>query len=253
MIWISDPGSDPGRITDRVPTAEEDHNTMSRAIEPLHHRRPRRLATALTVLLLAAWAPGAHADDLFIDSGDYKKGEEIVSVFLQDEHYRIMVEDLERRGQDFDWGWALTERWQERRTTDKKIKPRSKADDLAFDLSEYGTVRIPEVENFAGIIKDDELAEVRDAYVLAAEQLGLEVTGTGGPADLELAVAIVDVNREGGGFGPFKIDPFIEMEFRLRELGGEERDLLLVRHQKHSKTPGGSALETANMLTQFMR
>ncbi|MFP3940117.1 MAG: hypothetical protein ACLF0P_07415, partial [Thermoanaerobaculia bacterium] len=111
---------------------------------------------------------------------------------------------------------------------------------------------IPEVENFAGIIKDDELAEVRDAYVLAAEQLGLEVVD-GGPADLELAVAIVDVNREGGGFGPFKIDPFIEMEFRLRELGGGERDLLLVRHQKHSETPGGSALETANMLTQFMR
>ncbi|MFW6176021.1 MAG: hypothetical protein ACOC7L_04280 [Acidobacteriota bacterium] len=225
---------------------------MSRAIEPLHHRRPRRLATALTVLLLAAWAPGAHADDLFIESDDYEEGEEIVSVFLQDEHYRIMVEDLERRGQDFDWGWALSERWEERRAADKKIKPKSKVKALAFDLADYGTVRIPEVENFAGIIKDDELAEVRDAYVLAAEQLGLEVVD-GGPADLELAVAIVDVNREGGGFGPFKIDPFIEMEFRLRELGGGERDLLLVRHQKHSETPGGSALETANMLTQFMR
>lgn len=225
---------------------------MSRAIEPLHHRRPRRLAIALTVLLLAAWAPGAHADDLFIESDDYEEGEEIVNVFLQDEHYRIMVEDLERRGQEFDWGWALTERWQDRRAGDKRVKPRSKADDLGFALSDYGTVRIPEVENFAGIMKDDELGEVRDAYVLAAEQLGLEVVD-GGPADLELAVAIVDVNREGGGFGPFKIDPFIEMEFRLRELGGGERDLILVRHQKHSETPGGSALETANMLTQFMR
>lgn len=226
---------------------------MSRTTHPLHPRAHRRLAAALAALVLAAWAPALHADDTYIETDDYREGEEIVDVFLQADDYRIMVDDLERRGQEFDWGWALTERWQNRRAADKKVKPRSKADDLAFDLSDYATVRIPEVENFAGIMKDDELAEVRDAYVLAAEQLGLEVTGTGGPADLELAIAIVDVNREGGGFGPFKIDPFIEMEFRLRELGGEERDLLLVRHQKHSETPGGSALETANMLTQFMR
>ena len=220
--------------------------------QPLRPRPLRCLAALLGVLAFASWAPALHADDTFIESDDYREGEEIVEVFLQAEDYRIMVEDLERRGQDFDWGWVLSERWERRRAADKKIRPRSEVEELAFDLSDYATVRIPEVENFAGIMKPEELAEVRDAFVLAAEQLGLEVVA-GGAADLELAVAVVDVNREGGGFGIFKIDPFIEMELRLRELGGEERDLLLVRHQKHSETPGGSALETANMLVQFFR
>jgi hypothetical protein len=60
------------------------------------------------------------------------------------------------------------------------------------------------------------------------------------------------VNREGGGFGIFKVDPFIEMELRLRDLAAD-RDLMLLRHQKHSEDPEGSALETANMLVQFLR
>lgn len=210
-------------------------------------RRPSSLLPALAVtagLLILAGAP-AQAER-FIKSDDYEEGEEIVGVFLTDDDYRIMVDDLERRGQEFDWGWALTAGWEPGKKT------RQEADDLGFDLGDYATVRIPEVENFAGIMKDEELAEVRDAFVLAAEQLGLEVVGTGGAADLELAVAIVDVNREGGGFGIFKVDPFIEMEIRLRDLGAD-RNLMLLRHQKHSETPGGSALETANTLVQFFR
>ncbi len=205
------------------------------------------LLSALGLVLGLVILGGTPAQaKMFIDSDDYEEGEEIVGVFLSDEHYRIMVDDLERRGQEFDWGWALTPGWQPGQKTRQEPK------DLGFDLSDYATVRIPEVENFAGIMKDDELDEVRDAFVLAAEQLGLEVVGTGGAADLELAVGIVDVNREGGGFGIFKIDPFIEMEIRLRELGGD-RNLMLLRHQKHSETPGGSALETANTLVQFLR
>lgn len=208
-----------------------------------HHAIP---ALALAAALLLAGGPAAFAADTFIKSDDYEEGEEITGVFLTDEHYSVMVNDLERRGQGFDWGWVLTPGGSPDRTHKKEPK------ELGFSVSDYATIRIPEVQNFAGIMKDEELAQVRDAFVLAAEQLGLEVVGTGGEADLELAVAIVDVNREGGGFGIFKVDPFIEMELRLRDLAAD-RDLMLLRHQKHSEDPEGSALETANMLVQFLR
>lgn len=217
-----------------------------------HNRRldPRTVPALLPALALAlglALAAGpAFADDVYTDSDDFKEGEEITGVFLTEEHYRVMVEGLERRGQDFDWGWVLTPGGSTAQA------PRQKVRELGFAVSDYGTIRIPEVQNFAGIVRDEELAEIRDAFVLAAEQLGLDVAGTGGAADLELAVAIVDVNREGGGFGIFKVDPFIEMEIRLRDLG-TDRDLMLLRHQKHSEDPEGSALETANTLVQFLR
>lgn len=219
----------------------------------MSHTRPLALRTVPALLPAFALALGlalsagpAFAVDVYTDSDDFKEGEEITGVFLTEEHYRVMVEDLERRGQDFDWGWVLTPGGSADRAPKKKVR------DLGFAVSDYATIRIPEVQNFAGIVKDEELAQVRDAFVLAAEQLGLEVVGTGGEADLELAVAIVDVNREGGGFGIFKVDPFIEMELRLRDLAAN-RDLMLLRHQKHSKDPEGSALETANMLVQFLR
>jgi hypothetical protein len=208
-----------------------------------HHAIP---TLALAAALLLAGGPAAFAADTFIKSEDYEEGEEITGVFLTDEHYGVMVNDLERRGQGFDWGWVLTPGGSPDRTHKKEPK------ELGFSISDYATIRIPEVQNFAGIMKDEELAQVRDAFVLAAEQLGLEVVGTGGEADLEVAVAVVDVNREGGGFGIFKVDPFIEMELRLRDLAGD-RDLMLIRHQKHSEDPEGSALETANMLVQFLR
>lgn len=218
-----------------------------------HHRHldPRTVPGLLPALALAlglalAAGPAFAADDVYTDSDDYKEGEEITGVFLTDEHYRVMVEDVERRGQDFDWGWVLTP------GGSTSQAPRQKVRELGFAVSDYGTIRIPEVQNFAGIVRDEELTEIRDAFVLAAEQLGLEVVGTGGEADLELAVGIVDVNREGGGFGIFKVDPFIEMEIRFRDLG-TDRDLMLLRHQKHSEDPEGSALETANMLVQFLR
>lgn len=216
-----------------------------------HDVRPTRphtatLATPLALALLLGAAPAAFAADTFVESDDYKEGEEITGVFLTDEDYTVMVEDLERRGQSFDWGWVATPGG----SRDKA--PKKEPNQLGFAISDYATIRIPEVQNFAGIMKDEELAEVRDAFVLAAEQLGLEVVGTEGEADLELAVGIVDVNREGGGFGIFKVDPFIEMELRLRDLSAGQ-DLMLLRHQKHADEAEGSALETANMLVQFLR
>jgi len=214
---------------------------------PVRSNRPHAApAPILALALLLAAGPAAFAADTFIESDDYKEGQEITGVFLTDDDYQVMVEDLERRGQSFDWGWVVTPGG----SRDKA--PKKEPKQLGFAVSDYATIRIPGVQNFAGIMKDEELAQVRDAFILAAEQLGLEVAGTEGAADLELAVAIVDVNREGGGFGIFKVDPFIEMELRLRDVGND-RDLMLLRHQKHSDEAEGSALETANMLVQFLR
>ena len=74
---------------------------------------PRFLVLCLIVLTVPfALAPAVHADDTFIESDEYTEDEEITNVFLQDDDYRIMIENLERNGQDFDWGWALTPGWQ---------------------------------------------------------------------------------------------------------------------------------------------
>lgn len=227
------------------------------------------LAVALLALHLGAAA--GHAADSFIESDDYKEGEEIVNVFLKDDDYRIMADDFERRGQSFDWGWALTPRWESQAAaadsgddseTKKGVlgrfrgrggpKLENEPAELAFDVTSYRTVRIPEVQNFSGIMKPEELAAVRDALVLGMEQLGLQVVEGGEGADLELAVAVVDVNREGGGVGWIQVEPFIELELRLKELSGD-RNLLLIRNQEHADTPERSALEFANQLVLFLR
>ena len=226
-------------------------------------------ATGLAFVLGALPATPAFADDTFIESDDYKEGEEIVGVFLGDEEYAKMVEDIERGGQEFDWGWVLTPGWEERaasaeateeepkkkrgffrRRGNRGPKLEQEPGELAFDLSTYGTVHV-EVENFAGIVKDEELADIRESFELGMEQLGLEVVESG-PADLDLDVAVVDINREGGGFGLIQVDPFIELEVRIRESGSGE-DLLLIRNQEHGDTPNKAALETASQITMFLR
>lgn len=225
-------------------------------------------ATGLALGLLVLPGTPALADDAFIESDDYREGEEIVGVFLGDDEYAKMVEDIERGGQEFDWGWVLTPRWAEtasaeaaeeepekkrgffRRRGKRGPKLEQEPDELAFDLSAYDTVAI-EVENFAGIMKDDELDDLRESFALAMERFGLE-PATGGSADLELGVAVVDINREGGGFGLIQIDPFIELEVRLRE-AGSGRDLVLIRNQEHGDTPTDAALEMASQIAMFLR
>jgi hypothetical protein len=190
--------------------------------------------------------PAQAKKDVYADTDDYKDGEEIVDVFFGEAEYSILVEDFERNGEELDWGWALTPEWE---SGSRKLENEPKQ--LAFDLSSYSTVRIPEVENFAGIMKDDELASVRESFELAVKQLGLEAVRSG-DADLELKAVVVDINRKGGGFGLIKVDPFIEMEVRLRDLG-RDRDLLLIRNQEHADTPDDAALDFASQLARFLR
>ncbi len=225
------------------------------------------LAVPVLAIVLSLPAVPARAE-LYIHSDDYKDGEEITGVFFGDAEYSKMVDDFERNGQQFDWGWALTPDWQEAASRADSAKgkkkkgllgrfksrgpePEQEPKELGFDLGDYKTVRVPKVENFAGIMKDDELASIRESLKLAMKQLGLEAVDSG-PADLELSAAIVDLNREGGGFGLIQVDPFIELEVRLRDLKND-RDLLLLRNQKHGDTPTDAALEYASQIAIFLR
>lgn len=232
---------------------------------------PRGLTLAVVVLSLPlVAAPAAHADETFFESDDYEEGEEIKNVFLQDDDYRIMIEDLERNGQELDWGWALTPGWQgleaepaeepeekkggffRRRGGNRGPKLVQEPKELGFDVTSFGTVSISDVENFSGLMSPDELAAVRQAFVLGFEQLGLQVVAAGAPADLELGLALVDINREGGGFGWIQVDPFIELELRLRDTANG-RDLMLIRNQEHGDDPEKAALQYANQLVIFLR
>jgi hypothetical protein len=224
---------------------------------------PRTILLGVFALTLAVAVP-ARAADAFTDSDDYKDGEEIKNVFLHDAEYRIMVEDFERNGQEFDWGWALTPGWQGAEAAPEPQPKRrfgkggggsklvQEPKQLGFDIKEYSTLSIAEVKNFSGLMSPDELASIRQAFVLGFEQLGLQVVAAGAPADLELSLGLVDVNREGGGFGWVQVDPFIEIELRLHDTAND-RDLLLIRNQEHGDDPEKAALQYANQVVIFFR
>jgi hypothetical protein len=203
----------------------------------------RMNAVTLTLLLagLAALPAPSLAGDTFIESDDYKEGEEIVGKFLKDDAYRKMAEEITRNGEEFDWGWVKAQ--------GKPAKPKQ----LGFDFASYKTVAIPEVQNFAGIASGGELpGKVREAFVLAMKELGLEVAKEGQAADLELGLAIVDAKRDSTFIYFGNIQPFIEVELRLRVVSSGE-DLVLLRNQSHSDDLENAAMRYADTLVKFLR
>lgn len=225
-----------------------------------------KAAQLMVVLLLIPSL--ALAGDTFLESDDYKDGEEIVDVFLKADDYRLMVEDIERNGNGFDWGWVKTVdvvassapepvenkgrlgRLMTRLPKRGRSNP-AKPGVLGFDLRSYKSVSLS-VQNFAGVVQPSMLDAIRDAFALAVEQLGLEVAKDGAPADLELGVAIVDLKRDSTYIYFASIDPFIELEARLRDTVRGE-NLILLRNQAHSKTPEDAALNYADTLVKFLR
>ena len=221
---------------------------------------------SLVLAALLALPVALHADDTFADSDDFKEGEEVVSVFLKEPEYRIMVEEFVRNGQEFDWGWALTPGWNapaaepeqggglrgrlSRRSSGPRLDPRPKQ--LGFNLSDYETVHVSAVQNFAGVVRPDELEQIHGALLEAVKEMGLQAVSSPDGADLLLDSALVDLSREGGGFGYIQIDPFIEMELRLRERESG-RDLFLARTQKHANDPFDAALPLASNLALVLR
>jgi len=192
-------------------------------------------------LVLAALLPAASVGAAFrrggpasfLDSDDYRDGEEVVGVFLTDGEYARMIEDVEYRGVGFDWTWYHAE----------YAKPRQPAR-LLFRAADYGTVRVPPVANHSPALAPGLEDEVRGLFVQAMERLGLRVVGDGEEAALALGVAIVDYKADSTYIFVANIDPFIELEVRLRDLATGE-PLLLVRNQDHNRTPVEGAADTA--------
>jgi hypothetical protein len=227
-------------------------------------RTKRFLLPALALLAAALCAaPPARAES-FLDSDDYKDGDEVVNVFLHDDEYAIMVEEFTRNGQEFDWGWVLTPGWSPsppaqsggglRGRLGRRSGPKldSSPKQLGFSLADYKSAFVPAVGNFAGIVRPEELAQVHDALVSAVTEMGLKSAASEAEADLVLESALVDVGREGGGFGLIQVKPFIEVELRLREKTGG-RTLFLARTQKHANDAFDASLTMASQVALVLR
>lgn len=225
----------------------------------------KRLLLPALALLAAALcsAPPARAES-FLNSDDYEDGEEVVNVFLHDDEYAIMVEEFTRNGQEFDWGWVLTPGWSPsppaqpagglRGRLGRRSGPKldSSPKQLGFSLADYKSAFVPAVGNFAGIVRPEELEQVHEALVSAVTAMGLKSAASEGEADLVLEAALVDLGREGGGFGMIQVKPFIEVELRLREKAAG-RTLFLARTQKHANEAFDASLTMASQVAMVLR
>jgi hypothetical protein len=208
----------------------------------------RRWILSLSLCIAAAsWGSGAEGGlrrggpKTFLDSDDYRDGEEVVGVLLSDDEYGKMIEDVEFRGLDFDWTWYHAD----------YAKPR-KPTRLLFRAADFGTVRVLPVANHAPALAPGLEEEVRELFVQAMERLGLRVVGDGEEAQLELAVAIVDYKADSTYIFVATVDPFIELEVRLRDTASGQ-PLVLIRNQDHNSTPVLGAADTAAGLMRLLQ
>ena len=196
----------------------------------------KKIALGMTLLALAF--PAVSKADKFIKSDDYKDGDEIVGKFLTDAEYQLMVDDVERNDEEFDWTWVAA---------DKPAKPKN----LSFSL-QGKKVHIPEVPNYAGLGAKNLPAVVAENFGEVVKVLGGQVVADAAAADYELGVAIVDSDT-GGGWAPYvgRIEPSVELEIRLRDKAGQ--NLLLIRSQEHGSDAENAVLEFADELSKFLR
>ncbi|KAB2968588.1 MAG: hypothetical protein F9K18_02595 [Thermoanaerobaculia bacterium] len=222
------------------------------------------LRTALGLLLVASFSPAVHAEDSFLQSDDYEEGGKVIGMFLVDDDYARMVEDIERNDTSFDWGWAATPGLDEpaaprggklkqlfqRRGPRLVQEPRQ----LDFDLRAFRTIYIPPVQNFAGIMAPELLAQIRDSFVEAAKMFSLEAVADRQSADLELGVASIDQMRSTANVPVYgiRVDPFVELELRLTDVKAD-RDLLLIRNRKHGGSVAEAAFNFADDFVKFLR
>lgn len=198
-----------------------------------------RIVLGMIASLLALPAT-SHAEK-FIQSDDYKEGDEVVGKFLVDADYQRMVDDVERHDEEFDWVYIAAEG---RPTSPKALK---------FAL-QGKKVFVAEVQNFAGLVAKNLPPAIAENFGEAFKVLGATLVTEAAGADYELGIAIVDADPEGGGWAPYvgRIDPFVELEIRLRDLAGQQ-DLLLIRNQAHSRDIDSAVLKFADDLSKFLR
>ena len=183
-----------------------------------------------------------HHAETYLDSDDYHDGDEIVGRFLNDADYGLMVEDVERHDTELDWTWVeLAEGSTLKHPTE-----------LGFNLSKYGKVRVLPVKNESLKVAPGVETAVRDAFVQAVGLLGLTVAGDGEPAPLELGVAVVDYKADKTYAYVAMIDPFIELEGRLRDTR-TGKTLYLFRTQENGTTPAVAAADIASDVARFLR
>ena len=175
----------------------------------------------------------------FLRSDDYRDGEEIVGVLLDDAEYAMLIEDLNRNGAEVNWGWLHS-------PGGRSDEPR----DLAFSIGDYQTVRVAPVENKSMKVAPGIEDDTREAFTQALELLGLDVVD--GEADLELELAIVDYKSDATFIWVTTLDPFIEIEGRLTDRRADQ-PLLLFRHQEHGGTPSAAAADTAGEFVNLLR
>jgi hypothetical protein len=187
------------------------------------------------LLLLGSAVPVVA--DIFLKSDDYTEGEEVVGKHLNDGDYGLMIDSLERNGEEFDWGWV------------KAPGKLTKLKALGFDPASYKSVVIPEVKNYAGLTAKDIPATVAEAFGLAAGEMGWTVAETG---DLELSMALVDIKRDSTFAVVAVVKPFIELEIRLKDTKTGE-NLLILRHQAHAEKVEDVGLLVADKLVKFLQ
>lgn len=187
------------------------------------------------LLLLGSAVPVVA--DIFLKSDDYTEGEEVVGKHLNDDDYGLMIDSLERNGEEFDWGWV------------KAPGKLTKLKALGFDPASFKSVVIPEVKNYAGLTAKDIPATVAEAFGLAAAEMGWTVAETG---DLELSMALVDIKRDSTFAVVAVVKPFIELEIRLKDTKTGE-NLLILRHQAHAEKVEDVGLLVADKLVKFLK
>lgn len=196
---------------------------------------------ALGTLLAVVLSVPAVAGGNYLKSSDYKDGEEVIKVFLQDEDYGKMLGDVERNDVDFDWVWV--------KTADGKMKDKVKA--LGFDIKSAKTVAIPEIKKFSkGMVPDDTLKAVRESLVAGFKELGIETVASGG--DITFEAVLVDYKKDSTYAVVAMIKPFVEIEARLKDNRSGET-WMLIRDQSHGDDPAGAAFNFADELLRFVQ
>lgn len=192
----------------------------------------------LAATLVALTLPAPMWADKFIKSDTYKEGDEAIGKFLVDAEYQLMVDEVERNDEEFDWVWV---------SADKPNKPKN----LNFSL-QGKKVFIPDVQNFAGLAAKNLPPLIAENIGEAFKYAGAEIVADAAAADYELGMAIVDTDT-GGGWAPYvgRIEPSVEIELRLKEKGGA--NLLLIRHQEHASDGENAVLEFADELSKFLK
>jgi hypothetical protein len=216
----------------------------------------------------------AWCGDVLLESDVYEEGEEVVGVFLGPPHYAVMVEDIERNGQTMDWGWVRTPAGPSpedplaavdpanQRGWRKIVKRGSRAmglvdkpRQLGFNWASYRTIAVAPLANYAGLLTDEEVAALREPFVMLGTQLGFEVVENPAEADLLLGVALVDISRDARTV-PFpvaiRIEPSLTLELQILERATQS-DLVLIRNRAHSTDIQAAALRYANLLLMFLR